>query len=286
MCLVLMVLSGIPLLSLCNAADLNGSTHDKPMTFADPPLGTGPYLIEDFEDTAVGQIPKGFTKTGAVGVVDDVSHTGGKSLRMAAAIKGARKITVKGDVLTALGGEHWGRLYFRVLLPAPTPVGTGIIHSSLVSGNALSPDFNDQIEVRLLGTLLNQQGTFKYLFNVQPKSRKEFGTFGKTPNQYTDQWTLAEWYVDYATQTYRSFINGTEVKELAVHKGAKQFAGAEIPQLFQDLSFGWTNYQPAAGTGFVAWIDDIALGKDRIGNRGIPQTAKSPHKHIGTPYSE
>ena len=35
--------------------------------------------------------------------------------------------------------------------------------------------------------------------------------------------------------------------------------------MFDKLAFGWQNYQPAAGTGFVTWIDDIALTKERIG---------------------
>src|SRR3954469_12258548 len=91
-------------------------------------------ISENFESTAAGQIPKGFTKTGAVAVVDDVSHSGKKSLRMEAAVNGARRITAKGDAITALGGTHWGRLYFKVQLPVPTPEGAGkfpVIHSTL-----------------------------------------------------------------------------------------------------------------------------------------------------------
>src|SRR5947209_18844369 len=79
-------------------------------------------LSEDFETTAVGAIPAGFTKTGAVGVVDDVAHSGRKSLRIEPAQKGARKITKQGPEIAALGGQHWGRLYYKVKLPYPTPV--------------------------------------------------------------------------------------------------------------------------------------------------------------------
>jgi hypothetical protein len=230
-------------------------------------------LSEDFESTAVGEIPKGFTKTGAVGVVDDVAHSGKKSLRIEPATRGARVITLTGEKLTALGGEHWGRLYYKVKLPAPTPVipegkTSGLIHSTIVSGKATSPLANDPIEVRMLGTILNMNGTFKYIFNVQPKQRKEFGASAKTSLKFTDEWTLAEWYVDNATQSYRLFVNGEEVPELAIHKGEGQYAGAEIPAVFESLSFGWNNYQAAAGDpsqGFTAWIDDIALGKERVG---------------------
>jgi hypothetical protein len=229
-------------------------------------------ISEDFESTAVGEIPKGFTKTGMVGVVDDVAHSGKKSLRIEPATKGARKITLQGAQIAALGGEHWGRLYYKIKLPPPAPVipegkTSGIIHSTLVSGQAMSPLANDPIEVRMLGTILNANGSFKYLFNVQPRQRKEFGTSAKTPLHFSDEWTLAEWYVDNATQSYRFFVNGEEVPEMAVHKGEGQFAGAEIPAVFESLSFGWTNYQPAAAEGFTAWIDDIALAKERVGGK-------------------
>ncbi len=239
----------------------------------DPPLGKGKFLLyEDFEATAAGQIPKGYTKTGAVSVVEDVAHSGKRSLRMDAAANGPRRITVKGAALPLLGGQHWGRLYFKVQLPAPEPAG-GVIHSTLVSGSAQSPLHKDPIEVRVLDTVLGSQGTHQWIYNVQPSKRPEFGKGSSYKAKYTDQWTLAEWSVDHATQTYRLFINGEEVKEVAFSKGAGKFEGAEIPEVFESLSFGWNNYQNA-GKGFVAWIDDIALGKDRIGNLGLPPAKK------------
>ena len=228
-------------------------------------------LLEDFESTPVGEIPRGFTKTGAVAVVDDVAHSGKKSLRMDAATNGARRITLKGDVVTALGGEHWGRLYFKVRLPAPSRRATGkfpVIHSTLVAGSAQSPQYKDPIEVRMLDTVMGPKGTFQYIYNVQPKKRHEFAHGSHYDYKYSDEWTLAEWYVDSATQTYRLFINGEEIKDASFSKGAGNFEKAEVPEVFESLSFGWNNYQKA-DPGFVAWIDDIALSKERIGDRGI-----------------
>jgi hypothetical protein len=231
---------------------------------------------EDFENVPVGEIPKGFTKTGAVAVSEDAAHSGHKSLKMEAAVKGARKITLQGAPLVELGGEHWGRLYFKVKLPAPSPIipegkTSGIIHSTIVDGTATSPLANDKIDLRLLNTVLHSDGAFSYLFNVQPpKGRKEFGPGTKSRFHYTDEWTLAEWHVDYATQSFQFFINGEEIPELAIHKGAGQFEGAEIPAVFETLSFGFTNYQPASGEGFVTWIDDLAVGKERIGGGVVP----------------
>jgi hypothetical protein len=232
-----------------------------------------PIISEDFENVPVGEIPKGFTKTGAVSVANDVAHSGKQSLRLEPALKGGRTITKPaGPELAALGGQFWGRLYFKVKLPVPEPIipegkTSGIIHTTLVSGKAVSPLFNDPIDIRLLTNVLTSAGTFSYMYNVQPKggARKEFGSHGKGKFKYNDEWTLAEWSVDYATQSYHLYINGEEIKDAAVEKGAGKFEGAEIPAVFDSLTFGWTNYQPASGEGFTAWIDDLALGKERLG---------------------
>lgn len=234
----------------------------------DPPVGTGKLLLlEDFEATAAGQVPKGYQKQGAVAVVDDVAHSGRHCLRCDAAPNGARKITLKSDLLKELGGSFWGRLYFKVLTPMPDPEK---VHSTFVAGAAKSPLHQDDIETRLFGTNLGAKGTYSYLFNVQPHTKRpEFGKSSASKYAYKNEWTLAEWQVDSATQTYRLFIDGAEIKDCSFSKGAGNLEGSELPDLYESLSFGFTNYQQA-GKGFTVWIDDIALAKDRIGTRGIP----------------
>ncbi len=237
-------------------------------------------LIENFEETQVGQVPQGFTKQGAVAVAEDAAHSGRRALRMEAAVNGARRITTQDKaLLIALGGEHWGRLYFKVQLPTPTPTGEGkfpVIHSTLVSGSAQSPQFKDAIEVRVLDTVFGPNGTFQYIYNVQPRKRPEFANGSKYDHRYTDDWTLAEWHIDFATQSYQLFINGSEIPGASMSKGPGVFEMAEIPEVFASLSFGWTNYQKAEPGGFVAWIDDVALSKERIGERGLPPPPKVP----------
>jgi hypothetical protein len=242
-------------------------------------------LSEDFESTPAGEIPKGFTKTGAIAVAEDAAHSGRHALRIEPATKGGRYISLAPEQVKALGGQFWGRLYFKVKTPTPLPLvpegkTTASIHTTLVSGKATSPLANDPIEVRLLGTSTDMTGAFKYLYNVQPRGgRKEFGTSAKTRLKYTDDWTLAEWSVDNTTQSYQLFINGEEIPDVALHKGAGQFEGAELPAAFETLSIGWTNYQPASGEGFTVWIDDLALSKKRIGGTPKPAaTASAPRK--------
>jgi hypothetical protein len=174
------------------------------------------------------------------------------------------------EKVAALGGEHWGRLYYKVKLPAPLPLPqpgkkNSAIHTTLVAGKTTSPLAHDAIEVRLAGFSLDGGGNFRYLYNVQPRGRKEFGVRAKTAQKFTDAWTLLEWHADYATQTYQFFVDGEEVTDIALHKGEGKFEGSEIPAEFKTLSIGWTNYQPATGGGFTVWLDDIAVGKQRLG---------------------
>ncbi|MBA3936657.1 MAG: hypothetical protein H0X38_04280 [Planctomycetes bacterium] len=270
------------LLSTTAVSTVHGATAAPPAAPGDPteivPLKKAKLFIwEDFEATDVGKIPKGYSPKGSVGVVDDVAHSGRHSLRLNAAVSGARQIVKQGAEIAAIGGSHWGRLYYKVQLPSPLPAG-GSMHTTIVVGAAKSPLDKGNIEVRLMGTSTGKDGDFRYLFNVQAKSY-EFGPGAKAASKYSDEWTLAEWYVDYATQTYRFFINGEEIPEIAVHNGQGKFDKSEIPESFESLAFGWQNYQAAAGTGFVAWMDDIAVSRDRIGAQVlIPLAGEKPGK--------
>lgn len=243
-----------------------------------PPKQAPLLLVEDFETTQAGQIPKNYTKWGAIAVVDDVAHSGTHSLRPEPAVDGPRRITVNDkQLMAALGSEHWGRLYFKVKTPTPVPSG-GVIHSTLVAGAAQSPQFKDPIEVRVLDTILNKNAGLSFIYNVQPRKRDEYANGSRSDFKFTDEWTLAEWHVDFATQTYTLFINGMEVPGASMIKGAGNFEKCEIPEVFESLSFGWWNYQKAEPGGFTAWIDDIALCKERIGDRGLPPPPKKPKK--------
>jgi hypothetical protein len=253
-----------------------------PAPAASAPTGSAKLVInEDFESTPVGEIPKGFTKVGAVSVTEETAHSGRKCLKIEPAKNGARKITKTGPELAALGGEHWGRLYLKVKSPTPVPVipegkKSAVIHSTIVDGAATSPLAHDPINVRLVSTCVNPKGDCNWLYNVQPKKeRKEFGKSTKSTYHYSDEWTLVEWHVDNATQTFQLYMNGKEITDASFSKGAGNLEGAEIPAVFDSLSFGWTNYQAAPeGQAFTAWIDDIALSKERIGSQGTATIAK------------
>jgi hypothetical protein len=100
---------------------------------------------------------------------------------------------------------------------------------------------------------------------VQPNGRNEFGKGSPYDFSYDGAWHCTEWYVDHATQRYRFFIDGAELTSIGIMKGAGNFENSELPSAYTALSIGWNNYQQAPSPGFVAWIDDVAIGSERIG---------------------
>jgi len=236
--------------------------------------GSAPGVIvaDDFESTAVGAIPAGFTKTGELGVEEGVAHSGKHALMIQPGVRGGRSIDLAPDKVAALGGEHWGRLYIKFKTPVPKPTGN-LIHATIVHGRAVSPSVKDTVDTRLATFLYYPTGLFKYMYNVQPPNgRREFGPSSATQQQFDDAWHLLEWHVDYATQTYQFFVDGKEVTDIGQSKGAGNYAGIEIPAAFQTLQIGFTNYQAATDQGFTVYIDDIAVGKNRLG--AVPGAAK------------
>ena len=69
---------------------------------------------------------------------------------------------------------------------APEGKTSASIHCTFVAGKCISPLANDPIEVRLMGLSVNGTGAFKYLYNVQPTQRKEFGVSAKVQRDSID----------------------------------------------------------------------------------------------------
>jgi hypothetical protein len=242
-----------------SGAGTSGTGGTAPSGCQDPSIP----ICEDFEASEVGQLPPDWSKNGTVGVATDEFHAGSRSLKVEAAASGARRMTLAGTRVTALGGTHWGRVFYKVDQPAPRPA-SGVIHSTIVAGSAQSP-VSGTIEVRVVDTVEDAQGNHQYLYNVQPNGRDEFGRGSSYDYQYDGEWHCAEWFVEHATQSYRFYIDGDEIASIAVANGAGNFNQAEIPAVFDSLSVGWNNYQSAPNGGFVAWLDDLAIGPSRFG---------------------
>jgi len=137
----------IPLLSLSAASLLLTSAH----VFAQA-SAADLIVSDDFESTAVGQIPKGFTKTGAIAVADDVAHSGKHSLKIEPAVKGGRFISLPPEKVAALGSEHWGRFYYKMKTPTPLPV----IRTSVDHGTAFDIAGTGKVDERSMLEALRQ----------------------------------------------------------------------------------------------------------------------------------
>jgi hypothetical protein len=235
-----------------------------------------PLLVVGFESTPDGAIPEGFTKEGDCGVTSKLAHWGRKCLQLNPAERGPRRIVIQGDFVKRIGPSHWGRLYLKVKIPTPVPLvppgqNFAVIHSTIVEAAGTSPLHDDPIWVRLADTCTGPDGGVQWLYNVWVTPRPEFGKGSPFKYKFSGKWMLIEWHVDSATQSYELFVDGKEIPEVKLDNGAGNFHGTEIPTFFDSLAFGWNNYQ-SAGKGFTAWIDDIAIAHERIGDEDFSKS--------------
>ncbi len=224
-------------------------------------------LCEDFESTAEGEVPTGWTKEGTIGVATDQAKSGTKSLKVGDAEKGPRRIARSA---TALGAAHWGRLFYRVQLPVPAVNpgknnGNTVIHSTLVGLTGPRPA-GGTAEYRVLDTIMNEGKKHNFIYNVQIQNGGEFGHETAYTYDYKDTWTCAEWQVDNTAKSYTLYIDEMDVTGVKVvaDKAVTGGANAELPASFTQVNIGWYNYQAGDG-GFTVWIDNIAMSATRVG---------------------
>ena len=218
-------------------------------------------MCESFEATAVGAIPMGWTRQGDAtlsGVDDKQAARGTHALKLGAIPNGPRRIVFPA---TTFGSAHWGRIFYKVQLPAP--VINSYLHSTMVALVGTNPQGTGDEEVRVVDTVQDPNGKHQWIYNVQP-SGQEFGTGSSNNYKYDSAWHCAEWHIAAADQSYHFWIDGTEVTQIAKMNGAGNLVGTGIPAMFTSIEVGWYNYQ-SAPPGFVAWIDEVAIAQTRIG---------------------
>jgi hypothetical protein len=229
------------------------------------------YIVcEDFEATAEGAVPTGWTKQGEIGVALDQARGGTKSLKVSPTEKGARRIA-RGA--SELGAAHWGRLFYRVQLPVPAVNpskndGNTVIHSTLVGLTAAHPQ-GGTAEYRVLDTIMNESKKHNFIYNVQIQGGSEYGHETGYTYDYKDDWICAEWQVDNTAKSYTLYIDDMDVTGVKVASDKAVTGGddALLPASFTQMNIGWYNYQAGDG-GFTVWIDDIAMNSTRVGCSG------------------
>ena len=219
----------------------------------------GYLLCEDFESTAAGMVPAGWTAHGMASVAEDQFNRGKRALKIAPANNGERRIYHDTKML---GAAHWGRVYFRVQLPTPD----AFVHSTLVTFFGKGPTVGDS-EFRFVDTVKDQKtggfamGKYQFLYNVQPNGT-EFGVQGAYDYTFDDKWHCAEWHVDASDQSYELYFDSKRIINFT--HGAGVYKDSELPNTFAEVRLGWNNYQPAP-PGFTAWVDDFAIATTRVG---------------------
>ena len=191
----------------------------------------------------------------------DAAARGTHALKIGAATNGERRIYTDAS---KLGSGHWGRIFYRVQLPAAVPPSGNVLHSTLVGFQGNGPR-NGNSEYRVVDTVEDAAGKHQFLWNVQPASVAEFGKGSPYNWMYDGKWHCAEWHVDGPTQSYHFYIDGAEVTQIAIDNGAGNYNGSEIPPSFSEIRAGLYNYQKACSPYLTVWIDEIALDTTRVG---------------------
>lgn len=227
----------------------------------------GRYAVcEGFEAAAVGTnvAPAGWTRTGAVDVVADPANVyrGAHAMRVNPALNGPRRINMTGAVITGLTGSHWGRIFYKVQVPAPVSCDSccgGVLHSTFVGLDGVGPT-GGAGEYRVVDTVEDQRGMHQFLYNIQYSAGPETGRGSAYNYRYDGNWHCAEWHIDNTTSAIQFFYDGVAVT-LPGNAG-------DFPPSFTALHVGLNNYQMACAPYLTAWIDEIALDRSRIGCGG------------------
>lgn len=248
----------------------DAATKGDAQTTADAAVGIGcagkTYkLCEDFESSTVGDTPTGWTVLNGYGasppksvVASDVFHSGSHSLKTSSSVSGADRVQKSFAGLTgATAGTHWGRVFYQVQSPAPQLASQGP-HATFVAlqGNLRAG------ELRVVDTQQATSGKIQLLANT-PDDKCCTGT-DFTYTVWDGKWHCAEWYVDQATQSYRFFLDGTEVTALAFDYGAGSKM-ADMPTAFSGVGLGTIFYTASLPSNLVTWFDDLAIDDTQIG---------------------
>lgn len=218
------------------------------------------YLFcEDFESAEPGALPDGWSVGGGWQAEDtrpevsaDSVHTGTRALRSSIAISGQRRAEVSIESLGDARGVHWGRVFYRVETPAFVPSG-GVVHNTMLALLGAG-------EARVVDTVIRPDGAHQFLYDIPDDSCCVGSSYDY--RTYDGEWHCAEWQVDRTTQSYRFFVDGDEVSDLAFTHGAGSTRAAM--DAFSRVALGWRNYQ-TPDVPYTSYFDDLALDDSRIG---------------------
>ncbi len=214
-------------------------------------------LCEDFESGTVGGLPTGWTAydgygndaASGIGLAKDQVHSGAMALKSDSMVPGEERIQKSLAALGATATTHWGRVFYKVQSPAPSPASGNYFHTTFVA-------LEGTTENRVVDSVEQSSGTHQWIFNLPDDSCCTGSDYDWT---FDASWHCAEWYVDVTTESYRFFTDSTEVTSLAFTKNA-----AAKMSNYTALVLGAIFYQTPPSP-FVLWLDDLAIDDAQIG---------------------
>lgn len=210
-------------------------------------------LCEDFELGNVGATPTGWTAlpgygVGTVGLATDQARSGVKALKSESNDDGQPRVQKNISSLGAVGGTHWGRIFFKVQIPAPKP--NTYYHVTFV---ALREAGN---ESRVVDTVQDPSGKLQYIYNLPDDSCCNGSAYDY---KFDDKWHCVEWHVDVTNNSYQFFLDSVEIPSI----GFTNKPAARL-KTFTSIAVGNIFYQ-VPNISLVTWFDDLAINDTKIG---------------------
>lgn len=212
-------------------------------------------LCDGFEDaTTVGTTWK---TSGTIKVDSTKAYRGTKSVMFSDASQAmiTETMTFTGST-KATNNEFWGR-YFFLSNVTTYPISHTVFGTLAGTGNDFH--FVGGSRAQLMAQI--QNGNDRY---TDPGGKNAGGTEPKYPTS-ADGWQCWEWHVQ-ADDSYNFYINGKEVTEMALVKGVSTYSKMTLAPLptFMSMALGWLAFG-GGGTPVSGWIDEVAVGPNRIG---------------------
>ncbi len=254
-----------------------GSTRANPCATA--------VLCDDFEMYNPGGAPGGpwsvSTNQGAVTMDTTHAYSGTRAVKVTANASGgyrsAMLVLESGGLLPVAGNTLFGRMMFWL---ESAPEGT--VHWTFIDAQGPVPGQNYHALYRYGGQHPITDGGGAFLGNQLMANYD-------TPDSYQNppvgpgsdcwlhadkkvvpvgKWACAEWKFDGAQSRMQFWLDGTELTDLAMNGTGQGCVnqGATYPwtaPTFERVDLGWESYQ--ADDARTIWIDDVALGTERLG---------------------
>lgn len=262
-----------------NAGAVDAGVVDAGATDAGPPDAgvvdacAGLLLCEDFESYDAGRAPSGRWQTslakGTVAVDTAHAASGAKAVRLTVqAGTASDSYRVAALVLSGAPYFPWpaNAIYGRLKLFVPTLPPGSDVHYDFVNGQGFSSAASGDAQVKY--GAMNQKHFLANLWEspTQLDCWKSSNTSLTMPE---GRWACLEWHFDGARNEAELWLDGQPVNEVTVMgQGDGCVNRASLPwhfPAFDRLSVGWMAYQAYGAQ--ELWLDDVALGTQRIGCR-------------------